>query len=87
MCASFGEAFTDVLAYSDTIGTRQKCHCNQIFTASSGSLLVNSSFGTCRKCHSNQIVTLTGEIGEICSTKGPLEVLTALLKIPLNVVC
>ena len=27
---------TDVSSYSDTIGTRQKCHCNQIVTESRG---------------------------------------------------
>ena len=30
--------YTDFPAYSDTLGTREKCHCNQIVTLSRGVL-------------------------------------------------
>ena len=45
---------TDFPAYSDTLGTWEKCHCNQIVTVTRGSLLTNQSFGTCHKCRCKQ---------------------------------
>ena len=58
---------TDLPAYSDTLGTWEKCHCNQIVTVSRVSLLTNQSFGTCSKCHCKRAVTVnsvtvTGDI-------------------------
>ena len=36
-----GESNTDFPAYSDTLGTWEKCHCNQIVTVTRGSLVTN----------------------------------------------
>ena len=47
---------TYILAYCDTLGTREKCHCKQIFAYS-------SSFwwhGICQNCHCKQGNTITG---------------------------
>ena len=52
----FGNA--DVPAYSDTLRTRPKCHCNQAVTVSRGNLLTNQSFGACQKCHCKWSVTV-----------------------------
>ena len=59
---------TDVPAYSDTLGTRQKCHCKQIVTLNRGYLVPNDKSGNCQKCHCSQIVTVTSVtvIGDIC---------------------
>ena len=56
-------------AYSDTLGTWEKCHCNQIVTVTIGSLVTNQSFGTCQKCHCKRGVTLTSVTvsGEVCT--------------------
>ena len=43
-----------------SVGTWEKCHCNQIVTVSRGSLLTNQSFGKCKNCHCNRFVTVTG---------------------------
>ena len=40
---------TEIPAYSDTLGTWEKCHCNQIVTVTRGSLVTNQSFGTCQE--------------------------------------
>ena len=45
---------TEPIAYSDSVGTWEKCHCNQIVTVSRGSLLTNQSFGKCKNCHCNR---------------------------------
>ena len=60
---------TEVPAYSDTLGTREKCHCNQIVTVTRGSVVLNLSFGTCQKCHCKRGVTVNSVTvsGEICS--------------------
>ena len=42
---------TEIPAYSDTLGTWEKCHCNQIVTVTRGSSVMNQSFGTWQKCH------------------------------------
>ena len=59
---------TEVPAYSDTLGTWEKCHCNQIVTVTIGSLVKNQSFGTCQKYHCKRGVTLNSVTvsGEIC---------------------
>ena len=59
---------TEVPAYSDTLGTWKKCHCNQIVTITRGSLVPNQSFGTCQKCHCKRGVTVNSVTvsGEIC---------------------
>ena len=44
--------------YSLTLGTWEKCHCNQIVTVTRGSLVTNQSFGTCQKCHCKRGVTV-----------------------------
>ena len=66
---------TDLPAYSDTLGTCGKCHCNQIVTVSRGRLVPNLSFGTCQKCHCMRGVTVNSvsECGEISipHTDGP----------------
>ena len=59
--------YTEVPAYSDTLGTWEKCHCNQIVTVSRGSLVTNWSIGTCQKSHCKRggtvnSVTVSGEI-------------------------
>ena len=71
---------TDIPAYSDTLGTRVKCHCNQIVTVSRGFLGTNQSFGTCQKCHYKRDVTINGVTvsGDIC-TDFPLTVTPRLL--------
>ena len=58
-------------AYSDTLGTWEKCHCNQIVTVTRGSLVTNQSFGTCQKCHCKRGVTVNSVTvsGEICILK------------------
>ena len=63
---------TEVPAYSDTLGTWEKCHCNQIVTVNRGSLVTNQSFGTCQKCHSKRGVTVNSVTvsGEICIEVG-----------------
>ena len=63
---------TDVPAYSDTLGTRPKCHCNQIVTVSRGNLLTNQSFGTCQKCHCKCSLTVNGVTvsGDVCTRSG-----------------
>ena len=53
-------ACTEPIAYSDSVGTWEKCHCNQIVTVSRGSLLTNPSFGNCKNCQCNRFVTVTG---------------------------
>ena len=60
---------TEVPAYSDTLGTWEKCHCNQIVTVTRGSLVTNQSFGTCQKCHCKRGVTVNSVTvsGEICT--------------------
>ena len=60
---------TEVPAYSDTLGTWEKCHCNQIVTVTRGILVTNQSFGTCQKCHCKRGVTLNSVTvsGEICT--------------------
>ena len=67
---------TDVPAYSDTLGTRQKCHCKQIVTLSRGYLVLNDKFGKCQQCHCSQIVTLTGVTvsGDICIIRKSLSI-------------
>ena len=59
---------TEVPAYSDNLGTWEKCHCNQIVTVTRGSLVTNQSFGTCQKCHCKRGVTENSVTvsGEIC---------------------
>ena len=59
---------TDLPAYSDTLGTWEKCHCNQNATVSRDSFLTNKSFGTCSKCHYKLGVTENGVTvtGDIC---------------------
>ena len=61
--------YTDVPAYSDTLGTRQKCHFKQIVTLSRGGLVSTKSFGTCLKCHCKLGVTVNSVTvtGEICT--------------------
>ena len=61
--------YTDVPAYSDTLGTRQKCHFKQIVTVSRGGLVSTKSFGTCPKCHCKHGVTVNSVTvtGEICT--------------------
>ena len=49
---------TDFPPYSDTLGTWEKCHCNQIVTVTRGSVVTNQSFGTCQKCHCKRGVTV-----------------------------
>ena len=39
---------TDIPTYSDTLGTRPKCHSNQFVTVSRGNLVTNESFGSCQ---------------------------------------
>ena len=60
---------TEVPAYSDTLGTWEKCHCNQKDTVSRGSLVTNQLFGTCQKCHCKQGVNVNSVTvsGEICT--------------------
>ena len=60
---------TDFPPYSDTLGTWEKCHCNQIVTVTTGSLVTNQSFGTCQKCHCKRGVTVNSVTvsGEICT--------------------
>ena len=60
---------TDVLAYSDTLGTWEKCLCIQIVTVNRGSLVTNQSFGTCSKCHCKWGVTVNSVTvtGDICT--------------------
>ena len=55
-------------AYSDTLRTWERCHCNQIVTVTRGSVVINQSFGTCQKCHSKRGVTVNSVTvsGEIC---------------------
>ena len=48
---------TDVLAYSDTIGTGPKCH--------RVNLVLNMHFGTCQKCHYMPDCHFVG--GHICN--------------------
>ena len=62
---------TEVPAYSDTLGTWKKCHCNPIVTVTRGSLETNQPFGTCQKCHCKQGVTVNSVTvsGEICIRK------------------
>ena len=50
---------TEPIAYNDSVGTWEKCHCNQIVTVSRGSLLTNQSFGNCKNCHCDRFVTVT----------------------------
>ena len=59
---------TEVPAYSDTLGTWEKCHCKQIVTVTRGSFVTNQSFGTCQKCHCKRGVTVNSVTvsGEIC---------------------
>ena len=59
---------TDVPAYSDTLGTRTKCHCNQSVTVSRGNFLTNPSFGSFQKCHCKWSVTVNGVAvsGDVC---------------------
>ena len=52
----------DLPAYSDALGTREKCHWNQIVIVSRGSLLTYQSFRTCWKCHCKRGVTVHGDI-------------------------
>ena len=64
----FGNA--DVPAYSDTLRTRPKCHCNQAVTVSRGNLLTNKSFGACQKCHckwsvTENNVTVSGDVSRL----------------------
>ena len=61
---------TEVPAYSDTLGTWEKCHSIQIVTVTRGSLVTNRSFGTCQKCHCKRGVTVNSVTvsGEICTT-------------------
>ena len=56
-------------AYSDTLGTWEKCHYNQIVTVTRQSLVLNQSLGTCQKCHSRRGVTVNSVTvsGEICT--------------------
>ena len=60
---------TEVPAYSDTLRTWEKCHCNQIVTVSRGILVSSQSFGTCSKCHCKRCVTVNSVTvsGEICT--------------------
>ena len=60
---------SEVPAYSNTLGTWEKCHCKQIVTVTRGSLVTNASFGTCQKCHCKRGVTVNSVTvsGEICS--------------------
>ena len=69
LCLIFSKLSTEVPAYSDTLGTWEKCHCNQIVTVTRGSLVTNQSFGTCQKCHCKRGVTVNSVnvSGEICS--------------------
>ena len=54
-CSSYrellGDNATEIPAYSDTLGTWEKCHCNQIVTVTRSSLVTNQSFGTYQMCH------------------------------------
>ena len=56
-------------AYSDTLGTWEKCQCNQIVTVTRGSSVTNQSFGMCQKCHCKRGVTVNSVTvsGEICT--------------------
>ena len=62
---------TEVPAYSDTLGTWEKCHCNQIVTVTRVSLVTNLSIGTCQKCHCKWGVTVNSVSvsGEICNDR------------------
>ena len=51
VCVRLDIIITEPIAYSDSVGTWEKCHCNQIVTVSRGSLLTNQSFGNCKNCH------------------------------------
>ena len=42
----FGLVTTEVPTYSDTLGTREKCHTIQIVTVTRGSLVTNLSIGS-----------------------------------------
>ena len=61
-------AYTVFPAYSDTLGTWEKCHCNQIVTVTRGRLVTNQSFGKYQKCHCKRGVTVNSVTvsGEIC---------------------
>ena len=63
---------TEVPAYSDTLGTWEKCHCNQIVAVTRGSLVTNLSIWTCQKCHCKRGVTVNSVTvsGEICTREG-----------------
>ena len=58
---------TEVPAYSDSLGTWEKCHCNQIVTVTRGSLVTNQSFWTCQKCKRGVTVNSVTVSGEICT--------------------
>ena len=72
--ASCSVKVTEILAYSDTLGTWEKCRCNQIVTVTRGHLVTNQSFGTCQKSHCKQGVTVNSVTvsGEICTRVGEL---------------
>ena len=63
LSSKFCDAFTVLPAYSDTLGTRKKCHCNHIIC------IYERPFGTCQNCHCKRGVTVTGVTvgGEICT--------------------
>ena len=71
----YGDRDTDLHALSDTLGTWEKCHCNQIVTVSRGNLLTSQLVGTCSKCHCKLgvtliCVTISGEICTINANQG-----------------
>ena len=53
---------TVIPAYSDTLGTRGKCHCKRGVTVTTSFLGYERPFGTCQKCHCNRGVTVSKEI-------------------------
>ena len=68
-------AGTEPIAYSDSVGTWEKCPCNQIVTVTRDSLVTNLSIGTCQKCHCKRGVTVNSVTvsGEICTENYRIE--------------
>ena len=81
--------YTEVPAYSDTLGTWEKRHCNQIVTVSRGGLVPPQLFGTCQKCHCKRCVTVNCVTvsGEICNSGITLKVLVNPVKISKHYFC
>ena len=63
--------FTDFPAYSDTLGTREKCHFKRGVTVTTAFFTCESLIGNCLNCHCNRGVTVTSVIvsGEVCTKK------------------